>query len=238
MKHRFSKSFINPALCGVCKRDSNSHTDNAICDACSNVGNCEFYPSIASALATMLCDECLSKEKAAEELRLAAIKINQTKVNGVSNTDITNTITETRTVIECRQEYYNAESQAIIELKTQIFNDESIPTIEAKRFKLAKQVQENIVSYQKAIFEINEKQTEVSNKLRANIVYFNSVIDDLRVSEREELKIRDSSYNPNPVKPLNAVTPKVKLSKTDKTIDNYAKYHKISFDEAKKRLGV
>jgi hypothetical protein len=243
MKHAFSRSWTNELLCGVCKRDAQTHSDNANCEACGNIGVVDFYPSVVSPMAMVLCENCIRKEKETENTTYDSLRA----VNQAVNVDIPDSrsvkinindaYAEHRTVIEARQEFYNLEARAIIELKTKIDNDVNFASIESKRFQLAKIIQDNIITYQKALFEISEKQTEVTNKMRANIVYFNGVIDSLREAEREQLKLRDASYVPNKGKTLNA-TPSVKLSKTDKTIDTFAKYHKITFDEAKRRLGL
>lgn len=242
MLHTFSKSWTNPLQCGVCKRDEVTHSKEAHCDACNYIGVVEFYPSVASPLAMVLCPSCIEKEKNIQNAKMDALTVANDAVKvhipnaEAVRTNVNQQYVEHRTVIECRQEFYTNECRAIIELKSKIDADESIPTLEAKRYQLAQIIQDNIITYQKALFELSEKQTEITNKMRANIVYFNGVIDALRSNEREQLKMRDATYVPAKIK--SPSEPKVKLSKTDKTIQNFAEYHKISFEAAKVRLGL
>lgn len=242
MLHSYSKSWTNPLQCGVCKRDEATHSNQANCDACNYIGSVEFYPSVADLNAMVLCPSCIEKEKAISNSKFQTLTIANEAVKlsipnaEVIKADINQQYSEHRTVIECRQEFYNNECRAIIELKAKIDLDETIESIEKKRFELARIIQDNIIQYQKALFELSEKQTEITNKMRANIVYFNGVIDALRNNEREQLKMRDATYVPVKIKSVSE--PKPKLSKTDKTIQNFADYHKISFDAAKVRLGL
>ncbi|MGA8763866.1 MAG: hypothetical protein WB562_13455 [Candidatus Sulfotelmatobacter sp.] len=247
MKHSFTRSFLDADKCAICKRNSEMHGENASCESCGKVDILDIFPNVISVLNMALCNECIVKEKLALESIASNNDSNRIKqstiepelkhpevlINGIDDK-----IRHIKTVIDCRQEFYNNECEAIVSIKAKIDNDSSITTPEAKRFEFAKIVQSNIINYQKALFELSEKQTELTNKMRANIVKFNDVIDGLRAKEREELHLKDISYNPVPVKPLNASIPIPKMSKTDKTIHTFAKYHNISFDDAKKRLGL
>lgn len=228
MNHPFAISWANPNLCGKCKRVKIDHGPNAQCESCSFIGECDLYPSFDSSKAILLCKECILKENEAHVS--AAEKANRTISEVIGSNEH-----ETYDIIECRQQFFNAESQSIISIKQEIYAQDGLSE-EEKRYKCALAIKERVDSFKKTLWEITEKSTELSNKIRAGIVFLNNISDELREKEREELKLKNINFNPavNSVKGIKI--PNVKVSKEESTIIKYAGLMKISVDEARKRI--
>lgn len=222
MNHPFLVSWTNPNICAVkdCHRDKISHGPDAICEACSNVGPCELFGS-----KLLLCKSCTQNEYDSAK----SISKENEPVNEVVHKVYS---LQTASLIQVREQYFNAEVISINNLSRAIDDNKEIPQ-EQKRYEKAKAVQLRIEEFKKALFEVNEEQTKITNQIRADIVYLNNKASELSAKEREELKLKDLNYQPNatPVSKIKIAGPK--LTKSEKIIEDYAKLMKISVEQAR-----
>jgi hypothetical protein len=168
-------------VCMKCHRSEKDHTDQATCDACPNVGPCDMFPNIEGML---LCQECIAKELAIhnspekQQERVNALLHNASKID---------------TSIQVRTDIFNAQTVSIHELKSLIDADASI---ENKNFELAKRLTERLNGFKQAIFELNEAMLTKVSEQRSVQTYLNDLSNKLRSIEREEIKLKDISYQP------------------------------------------
>lgn len=207
MDHSFIPSQFNSSVCAKCKYDEISHTGRATCECCSNSGVMNIFTDM------LMCSSCIEKEMIAinnhqtpdkQESRAKEYQINSLNDFLQRSRDIDDRI-------QIRQDIFNAQTIAIVELKTAIDADDSITN---KPFALAEELDRRYKHLKQVIFEENEKQIERGNEQKAIQIYLNNLANQLRVEEREKLKLTDISYKPNDKKP---VVKKINLKKFDKT---------------------
>lgn len=115
--------------------------------------------------------------------------------------------------VQLRQDIFNAEVIAIHKIEEIVNSDETI-SADKKQFTIGKAIKERIEHFQKVIFDLTELQVQENNKIRAAVTYFNELQYKLRAEEREQLKLQDLNYKPQPPK---FVTPREKKEKTGRT---------------------
>lgn len=237
MNHAFSISWADVNICKLCGYDKVSHTEFANCEACGKETTCEFYPHISeiSKLRDMqkmlLCKSCIDLEMT------TAVKISEEdiKVLGETRVELHN-IRMGQDVIECRQQYFNAEIQSINSLRDEVNADNTISDTK-KTEVIAERMVARLNEMKKALWETQEKESEISNKIRANITFMNDFAQHLRLEVRERLKLTNINYNPvlaKPVKDMKLSAPRI--SKEDRAIKDLAKLLKISEVEARRRI--
>lgn len=198
MNHSFTPSQIDSTKCNLCKRGVIDHTDMATCECCSYVGKCDTFMTM------LMCPECVAKEK---------ILQNDSKQN--EDKRLTNLLDRSRTVdysIQVKEDIFNSETISITEIKKFIDSDENIAN---KAYILAERIMDRINHFQKVIFDKQAEITEESNKQRAAQSYLNQLVTQLRVEEREKLKLKDINYRPSETKT------KVKKIETKKGFDKH-----------------
>lgn len=217
MNHPFVASLTNPNSCASCKKDMLSHTNEAICECCTNIGVVELYYGNL-----LMCAACKKRDDDATALSNDPV-VQQTRVdtaNGILETIRAESVVTKAIAIDnaitVRTELFNAETLAIEEVRKSILEDVLIVN---KPLALAEFVKNRIENYQRVIFEMNEQVQIEYNKQIATQTYLNNLANQLRKEEREKLKISDISYNPNPPKlakeklPTVSKPKKVKLDK-------------------------
>jgi hypothetical protein len=115
------------------------------------------------------------------------------------------------TQVELRTDIFNAKTKAILDIKAAIDSDE---TIENKNLKLAEILKARFLQFRTVIFEAQQKIVDASNEQKAIQIYLNTLANQLRAEEREQLQLQNINYKPAQVKP--AKTPKPKVRKLDK----------------------
>ena len=188
--HKFLLS-ISPdsskPVCMKCHRPELDHTDKASCESCDYVGQCELYSS-RPGMNMLLCPSCIEKEENVrnspeqQQLRVQAV-VNESKKLDAG--------------IQLRTDIFNAQTTSIMELKAAIDAD---PKIENKHFHLAQLLTDRMNQMKKAVFELNEQMVNKVSEQRAVMTYLNDLANRLRAKEREEIKLADISYQPNPAK--------------------------------------
>jgi hypothetical protein len=237
MNHAFSISWADVNICKLCGYDKISHTNEANCESCGSTTTCEFYPHISDlsklkiAAKMLLCQKCIDLEQS------VAVKVSEedVKILGETRMELHN-IRMMQDVIECRQQYFNAEIQSINELKLEVTNDITIEDSK-KNDIIAERMVERLNHMKKVLWETQEKESEISNKIRANITFMNDFAQHLRLEVRERLKLTNINYNPvltKPVKDMKLAAPR--LSKEEKAIKDLAKLLKIDEKEARRRI--
>lgn len=198
MNHSFTPSQIDSTKCNLCKRGVIDHTDMATCECCSNIGKMEVFMTM------LMCPECVAKEKALQIERK----------NG-EDTRVSSLLERAKTIdysIQVKEDIFNAETISIAEIKKAIDEDGNIPN---KTYTLAESVLDRINHFQTVIFEKQAEITEEGNKQRAAQSYLNQLVSQLRIEEREKLKLKDLSYKPTETKT------KVKKIETKKGFDKH-----------------
>lgn len=131
---------------------------------------------------------------------------------------------EVDTTIEVASDIFNAKTVAIVEIEQAIADDKSI---ENKQFELAKRLKTRFETLTTAIFERNKQNLEDSSEQRAIQTRLNTLANNLREKEREELRLKDLTYKPEP--PKKAAKPKKKPG---------PKFNKAEIREQAAKIGV
>lgn len=197
MDHPFQPSITDSSKCIKCKRDTISHTDLATCETCDNIGSVKLLGDIAC------CSDCYNKEIQAtidyQSPDKQAERLENSQLLRAKSIDAQ---------VQLISDIFNAETVAIVDIKDIIDKD---PSITNKPYALASMLTERYLHFKKAIFEMDEKKIELHNKQRAIHTYLNNLANQLRVEEREKLKISDINYQPSaPKLTTSRVTPKKK----------------------------
>lgn len=216
-----------------------------ICEACPTEGMLRKHKSMN------LCDECWEKEFRVENPPISLTKCWTCQQPVTSPTELAkkelgkycdsclakknpvlNTVLETAKNIDAsitaRTDIFNAETVAIVDLKKAIDSD---TTLTNKPFELAKALKGRFEHFTSVIFDAQKVVVESTNKQRAIQSYLNSLANQLRAEEREQIKVQDISYKPAAVK-----EPKVKTVTTAKP--KAAKLDKAELKKFAKELGV
>lgn len=175
-------------------------------------GECEVCPNTNTHITKhygniWFCDTCWEKEikHQSPEMQQARVEAYRASVESSRAIDAK---------VEVRTDLFNAATESILNLKKMI--DEN-PTITNKPYEVAKQLLDRFNHFKKVIFDMNEQIVAANNEQKAIQVYLNQMANTLRQAEREELKIADINYKPEPVKPHKPKA--IKTSGTSKKID-------------------
>lgn len=188
MRHSFIASQLDTSLCGMCKRSITDHKNEATCESCDFIGECDLLGTM------LLCASCLKKEydiavaqtkEHAEHFELARI-----------NTAITNPIgsilksIELDSALAVREDFFNAEIISIQELKLACNNANLGP------FELASLIDKRFKLFKKVLFEMEGARLNLHSRQKADFIALNELASQLSEKEREELKLKDLSYIP------------------------------------------
>lgn len=211
MNHSFVPSQIDTSKCGICHFNVISHTSMASCECCKNIGTVTVeYGNM------LMCAECKAKELATHLANNTPEK-QQARVDDM-NSHMDYALSLAKSVdssIEVKTDIFNAETLSIVELQGLIAENSEITN---KPFELASRLTERFNKFKTVIFELNQQIVEAGNKQKAIQTYLNQLANQLRVEEREKLKIADINYKPNPAaikKPKAIKTAKPKLDKAE-----------------------
>lgn len=196
MNHSFSKSNFHD-YCVVCKKDAIAHSDEAICEACNNIGPCNLVNDI------LMCIDC---ETAEMNTRMNIIEKKDIVYTDKSNVfeKVLSNARQTDLSVEYKADLFNAATVSIQALKDAIDADGSI---ENKHYKLAEVLKERFEHFQSVIFAENQIIMDAANNQKAIQVYLNNLANKLRFEEREKLKLADITYQVKPVGPVK--TPRI-----------------------------
>ena len=198
MKHSFILT-NDSNKCNKCHRPEIDHTDFATCESCPTIGPCELYPDINGSL---LCQECIDKE---ETLRLSP-EMQQKRVDELRERSkreqnpsqiLLNEVKNINNHIQTRSDVFNAKTIAIKEIQLTIDADDSVTD---KHFTLASALTDQLNGIKSAIFSKGEELTILNNEQNAVQTYLNTLLNKLRVEQRDKLKLADINYQPNPTK--------------------------------------
>lgn len=208
MDHKFQSSIGDAIKCARCKFPEHLHGDDAPCEACNTPADLRLFNTI------LLCPACIEKEKQyiIKELSPEAAEGRVEAHNDRMNATI-QLARSTDEAIQIRTDLFNAATVAIVALKEAIDSDDSIPN---KPYALAEELKKRFEHYKTVVFEYNEKIVDAGNQQKAIQVYLNNLANQLRVEEREKLKIADISYKPEKVKPVKPASIKTASKKLDK----------------------
>ena len=191
MNHSFTPSLVDNGKCAKCRRGLMDHTTLAQCECCPNIGPCEMYIDI------LMCATCYEHEIAAQ-IELKKPENQAARVNAMHETialnEVLHAATDTDHSITLVTDIFNAKTVAIVELKKAIDADDAITN---KPFALAEMVSNRNAHLKGVIQKEKQTLTELENELRAGQVYLNQMSNQLRIEEREKLKISDINYNPS-----------------------------------------
>lgn len=169
----------------------------------------------------LMCPDC-------KEIEDKAYKANNTPEMQQSRVDSMNiTLELSREIdnnIQVRTDLFNAATVSIVELKSAIDSDDSIIN---KPYALASELKDRFEHFKSVVFELGEKIVDAGNQQKAIQVYLNNFANQLRVEEREKLKIADINYQPT--KPKSIKVPSVRVSK---------KLDKMELAKYAKELGI
>ena len=222
--HSFVLS-ADSSKCAKCKRPEVDHTQYATCESCPTVGPCEIY-SPEPTISLLLCPNCIRNEELAREspaaqaqrLKMINDRSNRSDVPTTirlpqSALDLINRAKVIDDSVQVRSDIFNLQTISINELKQSIDADESIKD---KSYQLAVVLTERLNHFKKVIFELNEEMVNKATEQRAIQTYLNELANRLRTEQRDELKLRDINYQPDPVK---IVKPRVSSALQPKKID-------------------
>ncbi len=205
VNHSFIPSIGNGTICAKCHKDAISHTNEAVCECCPNIGPVELVFG-----GILMCKSCYKKELSLQNENRKpenqAARINQMNASLQKARDIDNSI-------QISSDIFNAKTVAILDLKKLIDDNE---TITNKPYALASELTERFTHLKNIIFEANKSVIDATNEQKAIQVYLNNLANQLRVEEREKLKIADINYKPPVVKPS---TPKHIKTSSAKKLD-------------------
>lgn len=190
MNHPFISSQIDALSCAKCHRNEQCHSDNAQCESCNNVGKCDLLGTI------LMCQACLRKEY---ELAVKNAKEHsESWEKDKINTAITNPIgsilhsIKTDQSIQVSSDYFNAEVTSLSELKLALENSVDASQID---FELAKLIQQRFNHFKQVLFDISDASRNLQSRQRAQYQALNDLASKLSAAQREELKLKDISYN-------------------------------------------
>lgn len=131
--------------------------------------------------------------------------------------------------IQVRSDIFNAETVSLHAIKEAIDTDD---TITNKPYVMAEKVMERYKHYKDVVFELQQQAVEAGERQQATLRYLNNFANQLRVEEREKLKIQDISYQPK--------SPTIKVAKIRNNASKMASTKEISVAVAEfnKELGV
>jgi hypothetical protein len=179
-------------------------TDKRECEVCDyEGGDCKLVATI------VMCPVCLEKEIQADKMIVATAA---------------ERVAKTREPLNSKAEYFNARTQSIIERRKVIDSDTSIKD---KSWHEATELMEWLNKSKTALFSLREQEQNLVDEQNAIQVRLNTVANQLRKEQQEELKLKDLTYQPIQIKKPSA--PRVtKPAKFDKVaLENASAKHSI-----------
>lgn len=215
MKHAFKQSFTTE-FCADCGRSNIDHTDEAICESCSNVGPCEIIGTI------LMCSDCQQREA----------NIIPTEVKHDSRDRIVQLLNQLdKDIPTDRRQYFTMAIESIVDTEKQV------EFVENPKFALAELVSARIKLFQERIISARREIQEAQGGLQATQRYLNQLVPQLREEERAKFREYDISYKPTQAIPTSAPTkPGQRKSATEKSIESFAKMMNISYEQAEAAL--
>lgn len=177
------------------------------CEVCPNTGNLSLF------MGMWLCSSCKAKEI---ELQIESAKQSDARVAASKIA-----ISEARAIdesITLKEDIFNANTVSIIDLKKAI---DANPEIENKALALATELHTRFTHYQKVIFDARTALSEAGNASRAIQQYMNTLANQLRVEEREKLKLTDINYKPETPKTIKPSSGKTRGPKKGPSKEDY-----------------
>lgn len=175
------------------------------------------------------CDDCWKKESEAKT-ELMKPENQQKRIETMEENRINSALNTARQIdesITVRTDLFNAATVSIVELKQSITDDDSITN---KPYALAEELMKRFKHFQTVVFELNQKVIEAGNQQKAIQVYLNQLSNQLKIEEREKLKLTDISYKP--------ISPKSIGAKSIKTTTTSKKIDKVQLRKFAAELGV
>jgi hypothetical protein len=188
MEHKFSPSLADEKFCLHCKRNFRDHSKLAICEACGAIGPCDLIGTILECTKCYKADMDSVKDYQAPELQDARLAAHNEKLGLDSLIEQSVKIDQS---IQLVTDIFNAQTVATDTLCKAIDADESITN---KPYAKNKLTYDRVRTFQSALFDAKQKVVELENAVRANQVYLNTIINQLRETERAEFKFKDINY--------------------------------------------
>lgn len=192
MDHTFQASLTNAKECVKCKRGFRDHTSIAQCEACPKVGPCNLY------CGTLMCATCeandIEANRIATEANNTPAKQAERIEKATESIKLNKLISDSTKIdqsIQLVSDIFNAKTVALVDIMKAIDEDESI---ENKPFARAEYSVSRIKHLASVIFDAQKTITEAQNEQRANQVYLNQMMNQLKQEERDKLKIADINY--------------------------------------------
>lgn len=205
MNHSFVESKIDKAKCAHCRRSFADHTEFAVCESatCSNMGKMELWPNSKDENAMLLCENCIAKEKAHQSSDNQAARLAEARatIPNIANPTlkIENLVDRARTLdyrIQVRADIYNAETIASHEVFSSIDADTNINN---KQFAKGQFLNDRLEQLNSAIFDEEEKISELRSRQRVMQQMMNELANTLREEERTKLTVLSPDYKPGKV---------------------------------------
>ena len=197
MNHTFVSSLTDATLCRQCKRIEIDHTDQATCESCGKVDECEIIevPNLKEGI--LACKDCKTRDA---EINAEVAALGNTREERIMTVkEMIEKNSQIEQSIQILPDVFNAKTIAIMELKKVIDADNSI---ENKNFRLAEILDERYVHLKSTIFDTRKTLQELENELRAVQQTYNELGKTLRADEREKLRIKDVTYQPQEPKTI------------------------------------
>lgn len=214
MNHEFQSNPNNGDKCIDCGYAENKHGPNALCDSCQNTG--ELNPFGLGNTQALLCRDCIAKEKEvlANAMKYQTPELQQKRLDEYNRVvrPYEQLIADARKIdeqVHLSTDIFNAKTVAYIDIRDAIYANPDIPA-DQRVFELARICKERILHFSNVIFELDKKKIEAYSEQKSWHVQLNGLANQLRIEEREQLKISDIHYD---VKMPKSVTPhKIKTS--------------------------
>lgn len=175
-----------------------------------------------------MCNSCIEKEEKLQKDNNTSDAVNRRIAEATTAIQKHQAQLES---IELREDLFNADTVAIIDLKKEIDANPEIPE-DKKVLRLAEALHARYLKFAQVIFERREANLRDGNSQRAIQTYMNTLSNQLRVEERERLRLSDINYKPDVVKDIKPrTTRKPRTSKFDKTeLKNLAAQYNIPLE--------
>ncbi len=185
-------------------------TDKTQCECCNNTSDkCQSVGTI------IMCPDCFAKDQA---LMIQSI------AEAPARLEILNSAARRIEPIGNIAEYFNNKTTSIVEYRKQIDADE---TIKDKPWHEAQELMNWLNESKKNLFNLKkQEEVEVANQ-NAIQVRLNTLANNLRAEQREQLKLANVNYKPAEV--TKAKAPKVSKPKA---------FDKVAIDEACKKYNI
>jgi hypothetical protein len=215
MDHKYIQSMLTANQCGICRRQEIDHTSEAVCECCSNKAivnednphnnGLEIFTIPGSSIKMLMCAVCIDKEIQGQQ----EIKNNAESRVRESNLSMQARLEEVKHSIIERSDIFNAKLPSLIEICKSVDTDE---TVENKTFRKAELISDLFHHLTGVITEANKVKDNAIGLQRATQAELNILASQLKIEEREKLKLQDINYKPTAPKLV-----KTRVPKFDKT---------------------